>query len=83
MTNFILVNWDCFMNSIKNLITDFTELAVGIIALGVAAGVIFGDVPFVSGILNNFTESVYAIGDSASAALTLAVIVYVYSKATN
>jgi len=40
-------------------------------------------VPFVSGILNNFTESVYAIGDSASAALTLAVIVYVYSKATN
>ena len=48
------------MNSIKNLIIDFTELAVGIIALGVVAGVVFGDVPFVGGILNNFIETVYA-----------------------
>ena len=71
------------MNSIKNLITDFTELAVGIIALGVAAGVIFGDVPFVGGILNNFIETVYAIGNSGAAAITLAIIVYVYSKNTN
>ncbi|MBT3993917.1 MAG: hypothetical protein HOF02_07695 [Gammaproteobacteria bacterium] len=71
------------MNSIKNLITDFTELAVGIIALGVVAGVVFGDVPFVGGILNNFIETVYAIGNSGAAAITLAIIVYVYSKNTN
>jgi len=71
------------MNSIKNLITDFTELAVGIIALGVVAGVVFGDVPFVGGILNNFIETVYAIGNSGAAAITLAIIVYVYSNNTN
>ena len=71
------------MNSIKNLITDFTELAVGIIALGVVAGVVFGDVPFVGGILNNFIETIYAIGNSGAAAITLAIIVYVYSKNTN
>ena len=71
------------MNSIKNIIIDFTELAVGIIALGVVAGVVFGDVPFVGGILNNFIETVYAIGNSGAAAITLAIIVYVYSKNTN
>jgi|TARA_B110000914_G_scaffold194671_1_gene182881 hypothetical protein len=71
------------MNSIKNLIIDFTELAVGIIALGVVAGVVFGDVPFVGGILNNLIETVYAIGNSGAAAITLAIIVYVYSKNTN
>jgi hypothetical protein len=71
------------MNSIKNLIIDFTELAVGIIALGVVAGVVFGDVPFVGGILNNLIETVYAIGNSGASAITLAIIVYVYSKNTN
>ena len=71
------------MNSIKNLIIDFTELAVGIIALGVVAGVVFGDVPFVGGILNNLIETVYAIGSSGAAAITLAIIVHVYSKNTN
>ena len=71
------------MNSIKNLIIDFTELAVGIIALGVVAGIVFGDVPFVGGILNNLIETVYAIGNSGAAAITLAIIVHVYSKNTN
>ena len=71
------------MNSIKNLIIDFTELSVSIIALGIAAGVVFGDVPFVGGILNNFIETVYAIGDSGAAVITLAIIVYIYSKTTN
>ena len=39
------------MNKIKGWIADFTGIAVALIALGVVAGVVFGDVPFVSAIL--------------------------------
>ena len=70
------------MNNIKNWIVDLTELAVGIIALGVVAGVVFGNIPFVGAILSNFIQTVYSVGDGAVGAITLAIIVYFYSKVT-
>ncbi len=35
------------MDKIKGWIADFTGIAVALITLGIVAGVVFGDVPFV------------------------------------
>ena len=54
------------MNNIKSWIGDFTGIVVGLIALGVVAGVVFGDVPFVGGIAANFADTVNMLGDAGS-----------------
>ena len=38
------------MGKIKGWIGELTDIAVALVALGVAAGVVFGDVPFVGAI---------------------------------
>ena len=68
------------MNKIKGWISDFTGLAVALIALGVVAGVVFGDVPFVGAILGNVTDLAGTLGDSgAVGALVLALLVGLYN----
>ncbi len=68
------------MNRIKGWITDFTGIAVALIALGVVAGVVFGDVPFVGAILGNVTDLAGTLGDSgAVGALVLALLVGLYN----
>ncbi len=66
------------MNIVKRYILDFTGIAIGLIALGVVAGVVFGDVPFVGSISNSFISTVSALGDAgAVGALVLAILVAV------
>ena len=68
------------MYKIKGCITDFTGIAVALIALGVVAGVVFGDVPFVGAILGNVTDLAGSLGDSgAVGALVLALLVGLYN----
>ena len=68
------------MNKIKGWLADFTGIAVALIALGVVAGVVFGDVPFVGAILGNVTDLVGALGDAgAVGALVLAVLASLYN----
>jgi hypothetical protein len=68
------------MNKIKGWLADFTGIAVALIALGIVAGVVFGDVPFVGAILGNFTDFVGTLGDSgAVGALVLALLVGLYN----
>jgi len=67
------------MNNIKAWIGDFTGIVVSLIALGVVAGVVFGDVPFVGGIASNFADTVNMLGDAgAVGALALAILVGLY-----
>ena len=67
------------MNNIKSWIGDFTGIVVGLIALGVVAGVVFADVPFVGGIAANFADTVKILGDAgAVGALVLAILVGLY-----
>ncbi len=66
------------MYMIKRYISDFTGIAIGLIALGVVAGVVFGDVPFVGAISNSFIATVTSLGDAgAVGALALAILVAV------
>ena len=72
------------MNNIKAWIGDFTGIIVSLIALGVVAGVVFGDVPFVGGIASNFADTVNMLGDAgAVGALALAIIVGLYDQIIN
>ncbi len=68
------------MNKLKGWLADFTGIAVALIALGVVAGVVFGDVPFVGAILGNVTDLAGTLGDSgAVGALVLALLVGLYN----
>ncbi len=68
------------MNKIKGWLADFTGIAVALIAMGVVAGVVFGDVPFVGAILGNVTDLAGTLGDSgAVGALVLALLVGLYN----
>ena len=68
------------MSKIKGWIADFPGIAVALIALGVVAGVVFGDVPFVGALLGNVTDLAGTLGDSgAVGALVLALLVGLYN----
>ena len=51
------------MGKIKGWIGELTDIAVALVALGVAAGVVFGDVPFVGAVLGNLIDLINALGD--------------------
>ena len=60
---------------LKSYIADFTGIAIGLIGLGVVAGVVFGDVPCVGYIDDGFISTVGALGDAgAVGALVLAIL---------
>ena len=51
------------MGKIKGWIAELTEITVALVALGVAAGVVFGaDVPFVGAVLGNVVDLINQLG---------------------
>jgi hypothetical protein len=53
------------MGKIKGWIAELTEITVALVALGVAAGVVFGqDVPFVGAVLGNVVDLINQLGDA-------------------
>ena len=67
------------LNSLKDIIGSLTGIIVALVALGVAAGVVFGDVPFVGGVLENLIALVNNLGDNGLVGLiVLAVLLDLY-----
>ena len=67
------------LNSLKDIIGSLTGIVVALVALGVAAGVVFGDVPFVGGVLDNLLALVKDLGDNGLVGLiVLAVLLDLY-----
>ena len=67
------------LNSLKDIIGSLTGIVVALVALGVAAGVVFGDVPFVGGVLDNLLGLVNTLGDNGLVGLVvLAVLLDLY-----
>ena len=59
------------MNRIKGWIGELTDITVALVALGVAAGVVFGmDVPFVGAVLGNLVDLINALGDAGAVSYT-------------
>jgi hypothetical protein len=51
------------LNTLRDIIGSLTGIIVSLVALGVAAGVVFGSgVPFVGGVLDNLLNLVNTLG---------------------
>ena len=68
------------LNNVRDLIGSLTGIIVSLIALGVAAGVVFGSgVPFVGGVLDNLLDLVITLGANGLVGLiVLAVLLEMY-----
>ena len=68
------------LNNVRDLIGSLTGIIVSLIALGVAAGVVFGSgVPFVGGVLDNLLDLVNTLGSNGLVGLiVLAVLLEMY-----
>ncbi|GIS86830.1 MAG: hypothetical protein CM1200mP17_13980 [Woeseia sp.] len=69
------------MGKIKGWIGELTDIAVALVALGVAAGVVFGDVPFVGAVLGNLIDLINALGDNGVVGIiVLAILSGMYGR---
>ena len=69
------------MGKIKGWIGELTDIAVALVALGVAAGVVFGDVPFVGAVLGNLIDFINALGDNGVVGIiVLAILSGMYGR---
>ena len=68
------------LNNIRDIIGSLTGIIVSLVALGVAAGVVFGSgVPFVCGVLDNLLGLVNTLGGEGLVGLiVLAVLLDMY-----
>ena len=60
------------MDKLSAMVGQLTSLTVSLIVLGVAAGVVFGDVPFVGAVLGNAVDLVTQLGDAGLVGLLIA-----------
>lgn len=67
-------------NTVKDIIGQLTGIVVSLIALGVAAGIVFGSgLPFVGGVLDGLLGVVNTLGDNGLVGLiVLAVLLDLY-----
>ena len=70
------------MNRIKGWIGELTDITVALVALGVAAGVVFGmDVPFVGAVLGNLVDLINALGEAGVVGIiVLAILSGMYGR---
>ena len=67
------------LNNLRDIIGALTGIVVSLIALGVAAGVVFGDVAFVGDVLGNLIGLVNDLGAQGIVGLkVLAVLLDMY-----
>ena len=67
------------LNNVRDLIGSLTGIVVSLIALGVAAAVVFGDVAFVGDVLGNLLGLVNELGSNGIVGLiVLAVLLDMY-----
>jgi len=70
------------MNRIKGWIGELTDITVALVALGVAAGVVFGMfLPFVGAVLGNLVDLINALGDAGVVgSIVLAILSGMYGR---
>ena len=67
------------LNTLRDIVGSLTGIVVSLIALGVAAAVVFGDVAFVGDVLNNLLGLVNTLGENGIVGLiVLAVLLDMY-----
>lgn len=71
-----------FLEEIKRWLGEITEIALLLIALGVAVEILFGaTVPFFGGIVTNLTALLNTLGDNGFVGLiALGIILYLFQR---
>jgi hypothetical protein len=71
-----------FFEEMKKWLGEVTEIFLLLIAIGIAAGILFGDtVPFFSGIVGNLTALIASLGENGLVGLiALSIILYLFNK---
>ena len=65
---------DKALGMIKDLVGDLTKILVGVVGLGVVAGVVFGDSRFFGDVLGNLVALISDLGDAGLVGLLAAAI---------
>ena len=65
---------DKALGMIKDLVGDLTKILVGVVGLGVVAGVVFGDSWFFGDVLGNLVALISDLGDAGLVGLIAAAI---------
>ena len=65
---------DNALNIIGGLVKSLTSILVGVVGLGVVAGVVFGDTWFFGDVLNNLVALIQGLGDAGLVGLLAADI---------
>ncbi|MHC4364354.1 MAG: hypothetical protein ACYSU6_05025 [Planctomycetota bacterium] len=71
-----------FLEEMKKWLGEVTEIFLLLIAVGIAAGILFGNtVPFFSGIVANLTALINSLGENGLVGLiALAIILYLFQR---
>ena len=71
-----------FLEEIKKWLGELTEIALLLIAIGIAVEILFGTtVPFFGGIVTNLTALLNTLGQNGLVGLiALSIILYLFSK---
>ena len=71
-----------FLEEVKKWLGEITEIALLLIALGIAIEILFGDmVPFFGGIVTNLTTLLSTLGDNGLVGLiALAIILFLFYR---
>lgn len=70
------------LDQVKKWLGDITEIALMLIAVGIAVEILFGaSVPFFGGVVTNLTTLLSTLGDNGLVGLiALGIIVYLFNK---
>ena len=70
------------MGKIKGWIGELTDITVALVALGVAAGIVFGDtVPFLDAVLGNLIDIINQLGSNGVVGIiVLAILSGMYGR---
>ena len=71
-----------YLEEVKRWLGEVTEIFLLLIAIGIAAGILFGtQVPFFSGVVANLTTLISSLGENGLVGLiALAIIFYLFKK---
>ena len=71
-----------YLEEVKKWLGEITEIFLLLVALGIVAGILFGDtVPFFSGVVGNLTTLISNLGENGLVGLiALGVILYLFQR---
>lgn len=65
---------DNIMKTVRSVVSDLTSIFIGLLGLGVVAGLLFGNSFFVGDVVGNITALVSGLGEAGFVGLLVAIV---------